>query len=215
MLIPVARVKRENRQELRAEETRAVIIEAAALLFDRHGYAGTTLGSIADEAGVVVQTIYNAIGPKSALLAAVLDRAAAGPLAPRSVAQFMSERSAQLADAAEMAEMLADWFAEVQPRILGINRLIREAAASDPAVAAIEVRRASQRLHNYALAADTLASLSGARDLPRDEVAATIWSIGHPQTYVQLTQEEGWSTKRYRDWIANALSNALVAERGC
>ena len=82
-----------------------------------------------------MQTIYNAVGPKSTLLSAVLDRAASGPLAPQSVPEFMSERSAQLTDATAMADMLADWLAEVQPRVAGINRVIREAAATDPAVA--------------------------------------------------------------------------------
>ncbi len=83
-------VKRESRQERRVEETRSAIVAAAELLFIRDGYARTTIGDIAEEAGVVVQTIYNAIGPKSKLLSAVLDRAAAGPLAPRSVPEFMS-----------------------------------------------------------------------------------------------------------------------------
>ena len=204
-------VKRESRHDRRVEETRAAIIEAADMLFARVGYARTTIGDIADEAGVVVQTIYNAVGPKSTVLLAVVDRAAAGPLAPRSVPTFMAERTGQLTDAASMAEMLADWFAEVQPRVVGINRVIREAAATDPAVAKIEVARASQRLHNYGMAADALAGLPGARDLPREEVAATIWSVGHPQTYVQLTEVEGWSPGRYRDWVARTLADALVA----
>lgn len=206
-------VKRESRQERRAEETRVAIVEAADRLFARNGYARTTIGDIADEAGVVVQTIYNAVGPKSTLLSAVLDRAAAGPLAPRSVPEFMAERTEQVTDAAQMAEMLADWFAEVQPRVAGINAVVREAAATDTAVADLERRRASQRLHNYGMAADALAGLTRARDLPRDEVAATIWSVGHPQTYLQLTEVEGWTLKRYRDWVARTLANALVDDR--
>jgi AcrR family transcriptional regulator len=205
-------VKRESRQERRVEETRAAIVEAAELLFIRDGYARTTIGDIAEEAGVVVQTIYNAVGPKSTLLSAVLDRAAAGPMAPRSVPEFMSERSVQVSDASEMADMLADWFAEVQPRVVGINRVIHEAAASDPAVAELEVRRASQRLRNYGQAADAFARLPGARDLPREHIAATIWSIGHPQSYEHLTQVEGWSRGRYRDWVARALAGALVVD---
>lgn len=205
-------VKRKSRQELRAEETRAAIVEAADRLFARDGYARTTIGDIAEEAGVVVQTIYNAIGSKATVLSAVLDRAAAGPLAPRSVPEFMAERSERVADATGMVEMLADWFAEAQPRVAGINRVIREAAATDADVAQLEVRRASQRLRNYGLAADALAGLPGARDVARDDVAATIWSIGHPQTFVHLTEVEGWSLERYRDWVARTLRQAFVVD---
>ncbi len=80
----------------------------------------------------------------------------------------------------------------------------------DPAVAELEARRASQRLANYGKAADALAGLPGARPIAREEAAAIIWSVGHPQTYAHLTEVEGWSLGRYRDWVASALAATLV-----
>jgi AcrR family transcriptional regulator len=200
----------KTRAELQAADTRRAIVAAAADLFERDGYAATTVGDIARAAGVVPQTLYNAIGPKSAVLSAVLDLAAAGPNAPRSVPEFMSERAAAISDAASMVEDLAEWFAEVMPRVAAITRVIREAAAVDPAVAELEERRASQRLANYGRAAAALAALPGARPLARADVAAVIWSVGHPQTYAHLTGAEGWSIERYRAWVAGALAAALV-----
>ena len=58
---------------------------AAARLFVQVGYAGTTISSIADEAGVAVQTVYAVFGNKQAIMAAVVDRAIAGDDAPVAI----------------------------------------------------------------------------------------------------------------------------------
>lgn len=197
-------------RSLRAERSRRDIVEAAELLFLRDGYTHTSIGAIAEEAQVAIQTVYNAVGQKADVLSAVLDRAAAGPSSPRSVRDFMSERTAPVATAEEFVEMLAEWFAEVQPRLGPIVALISGAAASDDAVADLEKRRASQRLSNYGLAAEELLKRPGVRTLTRGAIAALIWSIGHPQTYRHLVEVEGWSLDEYRAWVRTSLAAALV-----
>ena len=64
-----------------------------ARLFLEHGYQATSIGRIAAEAGVAVQTIYNAVGSKRDLLSRVLDFAAAGERSPVPVPQFMREQA--------------------------------------------------------------------------------------------------------------------------
>src|SRR5438477_6153380 len=83
----------KTRKQLAAEETQRVIVEAASRLFLEHGYTATSIGRIAAEAGVAVQTIYNAVGSKRDLLSRVLDFAAAGERAPVAVPQFMREEA--------------------------------------------------------------------------------------------------------------------------
>jgi AcrR family transcriptional regulator len=192
------------------EQTRADIVSAAAELFAEHGYAGTTIQSIASRAGVVVQTIYNSIGSKSTVLSAVLDRAAAGPEAPKPVREFMRERTEAIADAAGLIEVLADWFAEVQPRTSEVHRIIRQAAAHDEDIAELEEQRAEQRFRNYQLAAQQMAMRPGSVTLSGEEIAATIWSIGHPEVYRFLTEEAGWDLDRYRHWVERSLVSALT-----
>src|SRR2546423_5259542 len=51
---------------------RANILEAAARVFAREGFAGTTIDMIAAEAGVARQTVYNQIGDKEKVFAAVV-----------------------------------------------------------------------------------------------------------------------------------------------
>ncbi len=179
---------------------------------ERDGYARTSISEIASEADVAVQTVYNAVGSKREVLDAVLDAAAAGPEAPRRVPEFMAERAGATTSAREFLGVLAAWFVESQPRVAAVMRLIREAAAHDEVVADLERARASQRLHNYQRAADQLLDRAGTRDLPRDAIAATIWSIGHPQTYAQLVEIEGWSLERYATWVEQTLVAALVSD---
>ena len=57
--------------------TRRRIANAALELFSTRGYTATTLQTIADTAGLHVQTIYQAFGSKTAVLAAACELARA------------------------------------------------------------------------------------------------------------------------------------------
>ena len=50
----------------------STIIDAAARMFSRYGYAKTTMGDIAVDAGVARQTVYNAFSSKDDVLRAVV-----------------------------------------------------------------------------------------------------------------------------------------------
>ena len=202
---------KSTRRTLQAAGTREAIVEAAGRLFAADGYIRTTIDGIAAESGVAVQTVYNSVGNKAALLSAVLDSAAAGPGAQAGVLDFMRERTRQAADLDALINMLADWFAEVHPRTAGINAVIARAAAVDEAAAQLEKDRAQQRLRRYEEAAAAARARGGLSSGMSDaEGAAAIWSLGHPQTYRALVQDAGWSTKAYREWIAKALAAALA-----
>jgi len=202
-----------NRTKLRdaqAAVARTHIAEAARYLFLTNGYVATSMGAIARQAGVAVQTIYNVVGSKSAVLSAVLDLVAAGPNAPTPVPRFMEQRAAAATDFTGIVEVLADWFVEVHPRTADLFRLIRQAAAVDAEVAAMERERGDQRLRNYGLAAAQVRERGGLTGGQSDEgAAALIWSLAHPETYRALVVERGWSLQRYRDWLAGGLGSAL------
>ncbi|MEU8510941.1 TetR/AcrR family transcriptional regulator [Kitasatospora sp. NPDC048722] len=59
----------------RSERTRGRLVEAGAVLFDRSGYAGATLGEIASTAGVTKGALYFHFASKEDLARAVLDQA--------------------------------------------------------------------------------------------------------------------------------------------
>ena len=131
----------DGRRSAQARATRDLIVDTASALFHAHGYPATSLTAIAAGAGVVVQTIYNAVGNKAAVLNAVLDRTVSGPNAPMAVPDFMRERMAAAGDSASAVAVLADWLAEVNPRAEKVFELIRQAAAVDPEIAELERRR--------------------------------------------------------------------------
>ena len=63
------------RKLLNRDDRRAQILQAAATAFARTGYAATTMGSVADQAGVTRVLVYRHFDSKESLYGAVLDQA--------------------------------------------------------------------------------------------------------------------------------------------
>lgn len=201
-----------SRRQVSADATRRAIVETAARLFAEHGYHATSVGAIASEAGVAVQTIYNAVGAKHELLSRVLDFAAAGERAPVPVPQFMREQAEGESDPRRIVGQLVEFWRGALPRVAPVLRIIREAAAADGRVAELECARAAQRLRNYAIAARLLAELGALRPgLSIDAAAAAIFAIGHPETYRALVLDGAWDGDRWAAWARDALEAALLA----
>jgi len=201
----------KTRKQLAAEETQRVIVEAAARLFLEHGYHATSIGRIAAEAGVAVQTIYNAVGSKRDLLSRVLDFAAAGERAPVPVPQFMREQAESAPDPRRIIAQLVEFWRSALPRTAPVFRIIREAAAADPAIATLERNRSAQRLRNYRQAAELLADRNALRpSMTIDSAAAAILAMGHPETYRALVVEGNWDDDAWVDWVQATLEAALL-----
>lgn len=174
------------------------------------GYVATSIGAIAAEADVAVQTIYNSVGSKAELLAAVLELAAEGPGTEDLVPAALRQRVVASSSAAEILRVVADWFLAVNERTVNVLLMISQAAAVDGDVRAIERRSVASRLHTFGEVASSLRALRGLRGGMSDpEAAAAIWALGHPQVYRMLVTEFGWSSEAYRDWLEKALRGAL------
>jgi AcrR family transcriptional regulator len=201
----------KTRKQFAAEETQRVIVEVAARLFIEHGYHATSIGRIASEAGVAVQTIYNAVGSKRDLLSRVLDFAAAGERSPVPVPQFMREQAEAEPDPRRVIAQLVDFWRGALPRTAPVFRIIREAAASDPEIAALERGRAAQRLSNYRQAARVLADRGALRaGLSIDGAAAAIFAIGHSESYRALVVDGDWDDDDWANWLQATLEAALL-----
>jgi AcrR family transcriptional regulator len=206
-----ARAGPYTRRDANLQATRAHVIEAARRLFLARGYARATLGEIAREAGVAVQTIYNAVGSKAAVLKLVFEATVSGPAAPRTVPELMRERTRDARDAPSMVRLLSDWFTEAHGRMATLWQVIDEAAAHDPDVARFERERALARLEHYAEAARELKRRGGAPGLEVEDAAALIFAVGHPRIHRTLVGQRGWPPERYRRWVEAALTAGLVS----
>src|SRR4051794_30849260 len=71
-----------SRRRAQAERTRARVLDAAERMMLSHGYAASTLASIADAADVSVELIYKTFGGKAGLVREIQRRAllGAGPV---------------------------------------------------------------------------------------------------------------------------------------
>ena len=201
----------KTRQQIAAEETQRAIVEAASALFAANGYHATSIGRIAAAAGVAVQTIYNSVGSKRDLLSRVLDFAAAGDRAPVPVPQFMREDAEREPDPVLVLAQLVEFWREALPRTAAVFRTIREAAASDPEIAELERARNAQRLANYGHAARLLSERNALRSgITLEGAAATIFAIGHPETYRALVLDGGWTNDAWATWAHASLVSALL-----
>jgi len=83
------------RRREQAAATRREILEAAQPLFERQGYAATTMAAIASEAGVALKTVYVAFETRAACLArsGTCSCAATRPTSPSRIGRGIGRSS--------------------------------------------------------------------------------------------------------------------------
>jgi AcrR family transcriptional regulator len=211
------RVKRARRydssgRQAQARRTRAAVLDVARRAFLDHGYAGTTLGTIADQAGVSVETVYKAFGNKAGLVKAVFDVAIVGddepvPLEGRDmVARIQAEPAGR-----EKLAIYGREYAVRAERSVPVQLLVRDAAAADAGAAGVLEQLKTERLTGMTAFADHLhqskvlrtgVSAADARDV--------LWLFTSPEVYEQLVLERGWSPARFGTWMTQQLAAALL-----
>src|ERR1051325_4622225 len=100
--------RRSYRSTVRAEharQTRESILAAAKLLFEQHGWAGTTIALVAERAQVSPKTVEVVFGTKANLLQDTVDYAIRGDSGPRPMPRRPA--IAAMEDAPDAATMLA------------------------------------------------------------------------------------------------------------
>jgi AcrR family transcriptional regulator len=205
---------------LRAEQTaltRRRILDAAGRLFVERGYLGTTLGAVAEAAGVSVQTVYNVVGGKAVLLKAVYDVTLAGDDAPvpmgerpafRAVAEAPTGRAC-LAAYAGVGRLLGERLFPL------LTVLLAQAAAGDPDLAAFVATIEGERAVGSRNVAGHVAGRFGLRDgLDVDAAADVLWALTAPDLTDRLVVRRGWGWDRFEAWLGTAMGDALLGPEG-
>jgi hypothetical protein len=92
-----------------------------------------------------------------------------------------------------------------------LNRAPVRGAATDPDLKALLDQLEQQRLEGLGRMAAVLAGRGSLRpDLSVEEARDIIWTLCSPAVYDLLVVERGWSSNRYRGWLATALSRELL-----
>ena len=201
--------KRRERAEEERRATRTRVIEAAIRLFAANGYRKTTMADISREAGVAMQSVYAAGRSKADLLNAAVGHAVAGD----DQEVLVHERPGFAALAAEpnpvrQVHLAADLVCQIQERSERMQVAQREAAASDPVVAASLDAALRLRL-------ETIRAVIGM--LPEDQLrstpeasAETMWAVASAEVFALLRRVLGWSWDDIREWLSHVLVDLLL-----
>ena len=209
-------LQRRYSTALRAEQTALThrrILDAAGRLFVERGYLGTKLNTVAATAGVSVQTVYNVVGGKAALLKAVYDVTLAGddesvPIAERpefrAVVEAPTGRDCLLRYSA-LGRLLGE---RVTPLV---TVLLAQAAAGDADLAAfvatIEGERATGT-HNVAAHVAHRFGLRPGRD--GGTADGVLWALTEPALTDLLVFRCGWGSDRFEAWLGTTIADALL-----
>jgi AcrR family transcriptional regulator len=185
------------------------VVEAATRLFIEKGYTATTVGEIAKEAGVALQSVYKAGGSKAELLHHVVDVAVAGDT-DHVLVQDRPSFATMMAESDPVAKVriFAGMICDIQERLAPIQRASREAAAVDDTAATYWRNAHLLRLQTFDVAM---------RTLPRDglrhsyeQTTETAWAIGSTEVYTLMTTVHGLDAAQVRSWLAETLVAALL-----
>lgn len=189
-----------------ARRTRSAILESARRLFSVHGYAGTTMATIAAEAGVAVDTVYAAVGSKPVLFRLLLETAISGvdeaiPAEDRDyVRRIQAEPRAR-----RKLEIYAAAIGAIAERMGPLHLVLRDAASQAPELARIRDEIAARRATNMRLLAQDLIATGELRpDLSIDEIADVVWTMNSAEFHQLLVTERGWSPAQFQQWLADS-----------
>jgi AcrR family transcriptional regulator len=201
-----------SQRAMAAATTRAQVLAAAHELFLTKGFAGTTIRTVADSAGVSQETIYKSFGSKAALLKAVYDVALAGdaeqvPLAARPEALAVLEAATPDASVKAYAELARIISGRTDPLV----RVLLRSRGSDRALEAFATTTDGERLIGARHFVSHWHSQDWLRaDLTVDRAAEIVWALNSPEPR-WLLLDRGWSQAEFARWIAETIQASVLA----
>jgi AcrR family transcriptional regulator len=201
-------MRRPNRREVAAAETRREILRAARRLFAEHGYASTSIQQIAEESGVAVQTIYSSVGSKGALVMALNDlideEADVGGLG----AALMQE-----SDPSRLIARTVHLTRQLNERCGDLIRVLLSAEPAEPDAAAAVADGMRRHEQGASQMAQRLAALGALQAGTTPERAGTAFAMmTSPASWRQLTHGAGWTFDEAEAWLTASLTQLLLEE---
>jgi AcrR family transcriptional regulator len=197
-----------SRRREQAQRTYEAVLAAGRRRFLTEGYAATRIASVADDAGVSVETVYKSFGSKSGLVAAIWERGLAGrgqvPAPERS-----DRMQATVSDPREVIRNWGQLTTEVASEVAPILLLIRAAAATDPEMTRLLSQTDKQRLERMRRNARVLQGHLKA-GVTQALAAEIMWTYSSSDLYDLLVVRRGWSMRRYGQFVSDSMIAALL-----
>lgn len=209
--------RRTYKSDLRREqaaETRRKILLSAQELFERTGYTATSMAAIASTAGVSLKTVYLAFETKSGLLRALWHLLLRGQRDSAPVAEqswyraVLDEPDPERQLRLNMRNSLV-----VKTRAGRMLEVIRSAAPADPEIGALWARIQTEFHDNQRAIIQSIADKQ-ALAAHLDVAGATdiLWALNHPDLYMLLAGERGWSPERYEQWVGDLICSQILRD---
>ena len=193
-----------------ARRNQDAILDAAERRFLEDGYAGTTIATLAAEAGVSAETVYKVFGGKPGIVGALYERGLGGS---GTIAAYDRSDTMRVHET-DPKSLLRKWgelTAEVAARVNPVLLLVRSAAATDPNMAALLERSHADRLERMRHNAHFLVDRGYLRaDVSFDEAVDVMWLHSSPELYDLLVLRRGWNSERFGRYVARSMAAALL-----
>lgn len=198
---------RPSRRSRQAEQTRHDILQAARRHFAAEGYASASLRSIAAEAGVSVQTIYDSVGSKGDLVRSLndlIDREA-------QVGEIAAEIGT-IDDPARLVTVPARITCRIIERCGDILRASIDAARAEPELGEVVAEGVRRHQAGTTGLAGRLAGLGALREgITVAEAALAIGVVADPRTAFVLLDSYGMTLDEVEEWIARSVGRLVLA----
>jgi AcrR family transcriptional regulator len=204
------------RRREQAAMTRRAILDAGQRLFERDGYAATTMSAIAQAAGVSTKTVYVILETKSGVLTALWHLLLRGDEGDAPVAQRAWYREVlEEPDPERKLRLNARNARRVKVRAGALMGVIRSAAELDPDIGALWERIQTEFHDNQHVILQTLDDSGALRPgLGVDEAADIVWALNHPDVWLLLVGRRGWTADHFEQWFADTIVAQLLPPRG-
>ncbi len=174
------------------------------------------MATIAADAGVALKTVYVAFATKSGLLTALWNQLLRG--ADDGVAVHDRDWYREVLaepDPMRQLRLNARNSRAVKERAGAVMGVIRSAAPLEPEIAALWGRIQSQFHENQAEIVrrlDAKGALRPGLDVAR--AADILWTLNHPDVWLLLVRDRGWTPAAYEEWFGEAACAQLLAGGG-
>jgi AcrR family transcriptional regulator len=200
------------RRREQAAATRVEILESAQRLFERDGYAATTMAAIAAEARVALKTVYVAFETKSGVLRGLWNLRLRGGRDDLPVAQQQWYRDVvEEPDPERQLRLNARNSRLAKLRIAALLEVIRSAAPIDPDIEALWTRIQTEFHANQGVIVQSLHEKRALkRGLDVERATDILWTLNHPNLWQLLVGERGWTPDQYEQWFADLACAQLL-----
>lgn len=194
----------------RALRTRTAILDAAERQFLEGDYGTATIASIAQEAGVSVETIYKSFGSKSGLVREIYERGLEGRGDTRAYDRADETRDRE-SDPRTIMRQWGRLTAEVASVVTPIRVLMRHLAVTDREIAAVLETAEAERLVRMRHHARFLKAQGHLREgVTVSEATDVLWICSSLEIYELLVIRRGWSMARFTRYVGNFMITALL-----